>query len=161
MTLSVTARSKVAWSDPQAVAVTAPARYDVDHPWSGFQQRTTFRMAKSNGRHPISFETIAKAAIAFAWMYATCWTAVGSECPQAQEISQRAGKMIIAGFFGTRASDIGFQQILSDLDSGTIGGVLIARAAKSRWSSNISIRRPPGAANGADRGDVRSPWRRE
>jgi beta-N-acetylhexosaminidase len=82
-------------------------------------------MAKSNGWHPIGFEIIAKAAIAFVWIYATCCTAVASECPQAEEISQRAGKMIIAGFFGSRASDVGFQQMLADLERGTIGGVLI------------------------------------
>ncbi len=33
--------------------------------------------------------------------------------------------MIVAGFFGSTVSDTGFQQILADLDSGTIGGVLI------------------------------------
>jgi beta-N-acetylhexosaminidase len=33
--------------------------------------------------------------------------------------------MIIAGFFGTRTSDPGFQRILADLEGGLIGGVLI------------------------------------
>lgn len=33
--------------------------------------------------------------------------------------------MIIAGFFGTKQSDPGFQQILADLEGGLIGGVII------------------------------------
>ncbi|MBR0750005.1 glycoside hydrolase family 3 protein [Bradyrhizobium japonicum] len=33
--------------------------------------------------------------------------------------------MIVAGFFGTKTSDPGFQRILSDLERGLIGGVLI------------------------------------
>jgi beta-N-acetylhexosaminidase len=82
-------------------------------------------MMKSNGWHLIGFGIIAKAATAFLCMYATCWSAAASECPQAKEISQSAGKMIVAGFFGSTVSDTGFQQILADLDSGTIGGVLI------------------------------------
>ncbi|GLH77987.1 hypothetical protein SSBR45G_28950 [Bradyrhizobium sp. SSBR45G] len=33
--------------------------------------------------------------------------------------------MIMAGFFGTKASDPGFQQVLADLEEGLIGGVVI------------------------------------
>ncbi|CCE11136.1 putative Glycosyl hydrolase, family 3 [Bradyrhizobium sp. STM 3843] len=40
-------------------------------------------------------------------------------------MSRRVGSMIMAGFFGTKPSDPGFQQILADLEDGLIGGVII------------------------------------
>jgi beta-N-acetylhexosaminidase len=52
-------------------------------------------------------------------------TAVVADCIDRQATSQLVGPMIIAGFFGTRPSDPGFQHILKDLERGLIGGVLI------------------------------------
>jgi len=51
--------------------------------------------------------------------------ASAANCTDRQEVSRLAGSMIIAGFFGTRVSDTGFQRTLADLEEGLIGGVLV------------------------------------
>ncbi|MGT2440396.1 glycoside hydrolase family 3 N-terminal domain-containing protein [Bradyrhizobium betae] len=48
-----------------------------------------------------------------------------ADCADRQAVSRLVGSTIIAGFFGTRPSDVGFQRTLSDLEEGLIGGVLI------------------------------------
>lgn len=82
-------------------------------------------MAKPSKYYPNVLGTIAKGAILIAWLYAMCCAAPASGCMHAKEISLAAGKMLVAGFFGSKVSDVGFQQILTDLENGTIGGVLI------------------------------------
>lgn len=64
---------------------------------------------------------VASVALVCSW----CTVAVAVDCPQSSEIKLRVGRMIVAGFFGKAASDMGFRQILADLENGTVGGVLI------------------------------------
>jgi len=52
-------------------------------------------------------------------------TAMAGDCANRRANAQLIGPMIIAGFFGTRTSDPGFQHILANLESGLIGGVLL------------------------------------
>jgi beta-N-acetylhexosaminidase len=52
-------------------------------------------------------------------------TAMGADCADRQATARLVGPMIIAGFFGTRTSDPGFQHILANLEAGQIGGVLL------------------------------------
>jgi beta-N-acetylhexosaminidase len=50
--------------------------------------------------------------------------------------------MIVAGFFGQQVSDPGYQQILADLERGTIGGVLIlGRNIESREHLQLMMNR--------------------
>lgn len=51
--------------------------------------------------------------------------AVLADCADRQTVSRLTGTMIIAGFFGTKPSDPGFERTLADLEGGLIGGVLI------------------------------------
>ncbi|CCD91373.1 putative Glycosyl hydrolase, family 3 [Bradyrhizobium sp. ORS 375] len=46
-------------------------------------------------------------------------------CSDTAATSRLVGPMIMAGFFGTRTSDPGFQQVMSDLEEGLSGGVVI------------------------------------
>ncbi|MFC5323770.1 glycoside hydrolase family 3 N-terminal domain-containing protein [Bradyrhizobium oligotrophicum] len=50
---------------------------------------------------------------------------VAASCSNRAAISQAVGPMIMAGFFGTKTSDPGFQQVLSDLENGLVGGVVL------------------------------------
>ncbi|CAL74527.1 putative Glycosyl hydrolase, family 3 [Bradyrhizobium sp. ORS 278] len=50
---------------------------------------------------------------------------LAAECSNRAATSQLVGPMIMAGFFGTKPSDAGFQQLLADLEEGLIGGVVI------------------------------------
>jgi beta-N-acetylhexosaminidase len=77
------------------------------------------RMGKRNWR------SLGLSATTIAWMHATSCAAVASDCSQSKEIELRVGRMIVAGFFGKTTSDVGFQQILADLENGTVGGVLV------------------------------------
>ena len=52
-------------------------------------------------------------------------TAKAADCVDRQATAKMVGPMIIAGFFGTRTSDPGFQHILANLERGLIGGVLL------------------------------------
>ncbi len=51
--------------------------------------------------------------------------AMAMDCRNEAATSRLVGSMIIAGFFGTKPSDPGFQQILADLEGGLIGGIII------------------------------------
>lgn len=73
----------------------------------------------------IVLEIVAKSALAIVLLNAAWGSAAASNCARAKEISQTAGRLIVAGFFGTRVADEGFRQVLADLENGTIGGVLI------------------------------------
>ncbi len=50
---------------------------------------------------------------------------LAADCRNRAATSQLVGPMIMAGFFGTKVSDPGFQQVLKDLEDGLIGGVVI------------------------------------
>ena len=50
---------------------------------------------------------------------------MAADCADRRANAQLVGPMIIAGFFGTRTSDPGFQHILANLEGGLIGGVLL------------------------------------
>jgi beta-N-acetylhexosaminidase len=72
----------------------------------------------------MSIGRFARAATVVAGVSASCAAAAAADCPQ-KKIETLVGRMIVAGFFGQQASDSGYQQVLADLESGTIGGVLI------------------------------------
>jgi beta-N-acetylhexosaminidase len=72
----------------------------------------------------MSISKFARAATIAATISASCTAAAAADCPQ-KKIEALVGRMIIAGFFGQQASDPGYQQVLADLESGTVGGVLI------------------------------------
>ncbi|CCD99151.1 glycoside hydrolase family 3 N-terminal domain-containing protein [Bradyrhizobium sp. STM 3809] len=50
---------------------------------------------------------------------------VAAECRNRPATARLVGPMIMAGFFGTKPSDAGFQQVVADLEEGLIGGVVI------------------------------------
>src|SRR4051812_18556835 len=50
---------------------------------------------------------------------------MGADCTNRRATAQLVGPMIIAGFFGTRTSDPGFEHIIANLEGGRIGGVLL------------------------------------
>ncbi|WP_257167898.1 glycoside hydrolase family 3 N-terminal domain-containing protein [Bradyrhizobium sp. SRS-191] len=52
-------------------------------------------------------------------------SSLAAHCSNTSATSQLVGPMIMAGFFGTKPSDQGFQQLLADLEEGLIGGVVI------------------------------------
>lgn len=50
---------------------------------------------------------------------------MAADCSNRRATAQLVGPMIIAGFFGTRTSDPGFERIIANLEGGLIGGVLL------------------------------------
>lgn len=86
---------------------------------------TEIIMANFNGWRSSCSKIVAGSAAAIVLMSDLWSTAAASVCAREQEIALSAGKMIVAGFFGTRVTDTGFQQTLADLENGTIGGILI------------------------------------
>ena len=66
----------------------------------------------------------ARAVTVVAAVSAPCAAAAAADCPQ-KKIETLVGRMIIAGFFGQQVSDPDYQQVLADLERGTVGGVLI------------------------------------
>jgi beta-N-acetylhexosaminidase len=63
--------------------------------------------------------------VAIACLILSGFTAKAADCADRQATAQLVGPMIIVGFFGTRASEPGFQHVLADLERGLIGGVLL------------------------------------
>ncbi|MGJ4915254.1 glycoside hydrolase family 3 N-terminal domain-containing protein [Bradyrhizobium sp. HKCCYLRH2060] len=64
-------------------------------------------------------------SLAAAFLTLSGQTGLAADCSKRPATAQLVGPMIMAGFFGTKTSDPGFQQVLSDLEEGLIGGVVI------------------------------------
>ncbi|MGJ5040778.1 MULTISPECIES: glycoside hydrolase family 3 N-terminal domain-containing protein [unclassified Bradyrhizobium] len=68
---------------------------------------------------------LGRLSLALALLMHSGHAGLAAGCRNTAATSRLVGPMIMAGFFGTKASDAGFQQILSDLEEGLIGGVVI------------------------------------
>jgi beta-N-acetylhexosaminidase len=89
----------------------------------------------------MSIGKFSRVATLVAVLSSSCAAAVAADCPQ-KKIETLVGRMIVAGFFGQQVSDPGYQQILADLERGTIGGVLIlGRNIESREHLQLMMNR--------------------